>query len=199
MDERDRGLYICTWPYGSKPDVPTQYSDEVWSGLEYPVACLLWFEDEKEAALTMLADIRDRHNGTRRSPWNEVECGDHYVRAMAGWSLLEAATGYRYDAPSRTLAFAPELSDARDFRGFFITGDGWGVFSVDGKSAKVSVQYGELVVSEMHLGIEHSYGMALLDDERVAADVACSGGTQIVRFGEPLRIRAGSTLACVSA
>jgi len=101
MDERDKGLYICTWPHGGKPEVPTLYSDEVWSGLEYPLACLLLFEGEIEPALTMLADIRERHGGARRSPWNEVECGDHYVRPMASWMLLEAASGYQYDAPPR--------------------------------------------------------------------------------------------------
>jgi uncharacterized protein (DUF608 family) len=98
VDERDRGLYICTWPHGGRPEVPTQYSDEVWSGLEYPVAGLLLFEDRVAPALTMLEDVRDRHDGTRRSPWNEVECGDHYVRPMASWTLLEAAAGYQYDA-----------------------------------------------------------------------------------------------------
>ena len=198
MDERDRGLYICTWPHGGKPDVPTQYSDEVWSGLEYPVACMLWFEGEKGAALTILSDIRDRHDGTRRSPWNEVECGDHYVRAMASWSLLEAAAGYRYDAPSGTLAFAPTLSDAGDFRAFFITGDSWGVFSADEESAQVSVMYGELSLSEIQLDTGYAYGSVQLDGESVAAGVDRADGALVVRFSEPVRIIAGQVLAVVS-
>jgi non-lysosomal glucosylceramidase len=150
MDERDRGLYICTWPHGGKPEVPTQYSDEVWSGLEYPVACLLLFEGQIEPALTVLADVRERHDGTRRSPWNEVECGDHYVRPMASWTLLEAAAGYQYDAARGSLEFGPRI-DPCDFRSFFITGGSWGTFSQEGGCAQLCVDYGELGLRELRL------------------------------------------------
>jgi hypothetical protein len=43
MDERDRGLYICTWPNGGKPEIPIQYSDKVWS--------TLWQRDHSTRAL----------------------------------------------------------------------------------------------------------------------------------------------------
>ena len=41
----------------------------------------------------MLLDARNKYDGTRRSPWNEVECGDHYTRPMAGFLLFEIASG----------------------------------------------------------------------------------------------------------
>ncbi|NHB84733.1 hypothetical protein G7085_09220 [Tessaracoccus sp. HDW20] len=34
----ERGLVLCTWPTGGRPDVPTLYCDEVWTGVEYQVA-----------------------------------------------------------------------------------------------------------------------------------------------------------------
>ncbi len=34
----DQGLLICTWPNGGRPAVVTQYSDEIWTGIEYAVA-----------------------------------------------------------------------------------------------------------------------------------------------------------------
>ena len=34
----DSGLLMCSWPEGGRPEVPTRYADEVWSGIEYQVA-----------------------------------------------------------------------------------------------------------------------------------------------------------------
>jgi uncharacterized protein (DUF608 family) len=193
MDERDKGLYICTWPHGGKPEVPTLYSDEVWSGLEYPLACLLLFEGEIEPALTMLADIRERHDGTRRSPWNEVECGDHYVRPMASWALLEAAAGYQYNAPRGRLTFAPRISPD-DFRGFFIAGSGWGTFSQQGGTARLSVDYGSLSLKELRLKGSAANAIVCLGEQTIAADVEQIDGYMRLRFAQPVTIAAGEML-----
>ena len=40
-----------------------------------------------------LTTIRQCYDGTRRSPWNEIECGDYYARAMAAFLYFEIATG----------------------------------------------------------------------------------------------------------
>ena len=45
----------------------------------------------------VLLDARNKYDGTRRSPWNEVECGDHYTRPMAGFLLFEIASGQVYN------------------------------------------------------------------------------------------------------
>ena len=193
MDGRDRGLYICSWPHGSKPAIPTQYTDEVWSGLEYPVAGLLLFEDEQEPALTILADIRDRHDGTRRSPWNEVECGDHYVRAMASWALLEAATGYRYHAPEGSLDFAPRFS-ADDFRAFFITGSAWGAFQHDTTRAQLMVDYGELTLNELRIASQASSATVQQDEHAIPVETRLVDGYLSLRFAQPVTVRAGQTL-----
>ena len=193
MDERDRGLYICTWPHGGKPEVPTQYSDEVWSGLEYPVACLLLFEDQVEPALTILADVRERHDGTRRSPWNEVECGDHYVRPMASWTLLEAAAGYQYDASRGSLAFAPRI-DPGDFCSFFITGSSWGTFSQEGGCARLRVDYGELWLRELRLKSDGADATVHLNEQEVLASVEQIDGCVRLRFAQPVTVAAGEAL-----
>ena len=193
-DQRDSGLYICSWPHGGKPDIPTQYSDEVWSGLEYPVAGLLLFQDEVEAALTMLADIRERHDGTRRSPWNEVECGDHYVRPMASWTLLEAASGYRYDAPSASLAFAPRIG-ADDFRSFFITGTAWGAYSQNGGDARIEVHYGSLVLSQLRLASNASAARVYLDGQALDVQTEPIIGNLLIRSDQPITIGAGAALS----
>jgi hypothetical protein len=43
--------------------------------------------------ISVLTEAREKYDGTRRSPWNEVECGDHYSRQMGGFLLFEIASG----------------------------------------------------------------------------------------------------------
>lgn len=125
--ENDQGLLVCTWPKGGRPKTPTPYSDEVWTGIEYEVAGLLLYDGRVEDAMKILAGVRARYDGRERSPWNDIECGDHYARAMSSWTLLEAAAGQHYDADSGLLAFHPKLSSDR-FRCLFVTSGGWGTY-----------------------------------------------------------------------
>ena len=196
MDQRDRGIYICTWPNGGKPEIPTQYSDEVWSGLEYPLASMLLHEGDVDAALTILGDIRERHNGARRSPWNEIECGDHYVRPMASWTLMEEAVGLQYDAVKQRLSFAPKFAP-EDFRAFYVVGSGWGAYRQDADQAQVSVDYGELTLSDLSLQTDRMFGEALVDGLSLNVDAATGDGTMDLHFEPTLALAAGKTLTVV--
>jgi uncharacterized protein (DUF608 family) len=99
----DRGLLVCSWPRGGRPAVPIRYADEVWSGTEYQVAAHCRLEGLVDESDAILAGLWERYDGRRRNPYNEVECGDHYVRSMAGWTVLEAMTGQRWNALTRNL------------------------------------------------------------------------------------------------
>lgn len=106
------------------------YSDEVWPGVEYHVAAHLLLEGFANEALEVVGAVRDRHDGTRRNPWDEVECGHHYARSMSSFTLLLAATGFRCDLASGWLSFepAPALLSGDEFRAPFFAGRGWGVY-----------------------------------------------------------------------
>ena len=126
----DKGLLICTWPKGGRPKAVMLYSDEVWTGIEYQVAAHMIYEGMIEEALAIVRGARDRYDGIPRppigrNPWNEIECGGHYARAMSSWSLLLAASGYEYDGPAKTLRFTPRLTPA-NFQSFFAGPEGWG-------------------------------------------------------------------------
>ena len=41
-----------------------------------------------------VANIRARYDGERRNPWDEAECGSHYARAMAAWTVVLALSGF---------------------------------------------------------------------------------------------------------
>lgn len=93
----DVGLLMCSWPSGGRPEVPTRYADEVWSGSEYQVAAHCYQEGLDAQGAAVLAGIWGRYDGSRRNPFNEIECGDHYARTMSGWTILGARTGVRVD------------------------------------------------------------------------------------------------------
>ena len=63
-----------------------------------------------EEGLQIVKAVRDRHDGVRRNPWDEVECGHHYARSMSSWALLLALSGFHYDAADGAIAFAPAIT-----------------------------------------------------------------------------------------
>lgn len=134
----DRGLLMCSWPSGGRPEVPTRYSDEVWSGIEYQVAAHCLYEGLEEEGLAILDALWTRHDGRRRNPYNEIECGDHYVRAMAGWTVLPAFTGVRHDGQAGTLEVR------RDGRFPLLTHTGFGSVTVDGDDVSVTCVSGTI-------------------------------------------------------
>jgi uncharacterized protein (DUF608 family) len=142
-DEDDTGLLVCTWPRGGRPAVPVRYCDEVWTGIEYQVAAHCIMEGLHEPGMRILEALRARYDGTRRNPYNEIECGDHYARAMAGWSVLEALTGFRYDAVRSRIALR---GDSAHFP--FVAGTGWGRVTVTAEEIEIHLLGGRLALRE---------------------------------------------------
>ena len=123
---------MCSWPNGGQPRYPFVYSDEVWTGTEYQVAAHLMYEGWLEEGLTIVEAVRARHDGIRRNPWNEVECGHHYARTMASWALLLALSGFQTDIDQGKMRFDPMLDATTEpgtFRTFWSNGKAWGTFS----------------------------------------------------------------------
>jgi hypothetical protein len=121
----DAGLFTCTWPKGHRPKEPVRYRDEVWTGIEYQAAGHMLWEGLVGEALAIVRGIHERYDGTHYNPWNEVECGDHYARALASWGCLTGLEGYQYDGPAGRIGFGPRMQ-AEDFKAFFTGAEGWG-------------------------------------------------------------------------
>ncbi|MET0736444.1 MAG: GH116 family glycosyl-hydrolase [Microbacterium sp.] len=141
------GLLLASWPDGGRPAIPFVYSDEVWTGIEHQVAASLVYAGLPDDALLIERTLRSRYDGAVRSPWNEIECGNHYARSLASWALLLAFSGVQWDAPARSLSFDP-VSDA-PFRSLFTTGSGWGRVEIDGDHVVLHVLGGELEVDQL--------------------------------------------------
>jgi len=124
----EAGLLLCTWPNGGRPKIPFPYSHEVWTGIEYQVASHLIWEGLVDEGLAIVRAVRDRHDGVRRSPWDEFECGHHYARSMSSWGILLALSGYQCDISEKKISFDPRIN-ADDFHCFWSTGKAWGTYT----------------------------------------------------------------------
>ncbi|HUI66363.1 MAG TPA: GH116 family glycosyl hydrolase, partial [Bacteroidota bacterium] len=146
------GLIITAYPVPEKrPKTPLTYGTEVWSGLEYTAAAGMMYEGMEREALKTMTDVRARYDGAKRNPFNEVECGNHYARAMASWSTILAESEFNYSAVERRLSLTAKPGEY-----FWSTGYSWGSASVQalpaGKSSvKISVHYGTLRVETVAL------------------------------------------------
>ncbi|MGD0094812.1 MAG: GH116 family glycosyl hydrolase, partial [Planctomycetota bacterium] len=202
---KDKGLIICTWPKGGRPEHVMLYSDEVWTGIEYQVAAHMLYEGLLEEGLAIVKGARDRYDGIprrpiSRNPWNEIECGGHYARAMSSWSLLLAASGYEYDGPAKALKFTPRLTPD-NFRGFFCGPEGWGSLRQrrEGQTQvnEVVVAAGQLAVSQLRLApaAQAQKVAVTLAGAGVEAQLQPADGGVLVALGAPAVIKAGDTLA----
>ena len=127
----ESGLLLCSWPHGDRPHLPFPYADEVWTGIEYQVAAHLIYEGWLDEGLRIVEAVRERHDGIRRNPWNEVECGNHYARSMSSWALLLALTGAHVDPATGDLSFTPVsqfLSKDESFKTLWSNGRAWGTY-----------------------------------------------------------------------
>ncbi len=155
------GLLMCTWPHGGRPNPFIIYADEVWTGIEYATAGLMLWEGMVDEAVQIVNTARSRYDGRRRdnldsgpggNPFNELECGKFYVRAMSSFGLLLAAQGLILDTPAGVLGFAPRWQP-EDHRSFFITGTGWGLFAQkrtrNEQREEIDLRYGSLRLREL--------------------------------------------------
>jgi uncharacterized protein (DUF608 family) len=85
----ESGVLIASYPRGGRPEVPFPYWAECWTGLEYAFARLLLDYGLHKEALQVVQAVRARHDGAKRNPFNEPECGSYYARCMSAWSLVQ--------------------------------------------------------------------------------------------------------------
>jgi uncharacterized protein (DUF608 family) len=197
-DGDDSGLLVCTWPRGGRPDVPVRYCDEVWTGMEYQVAAHCIMEGLIDEGLGIASDLRRRYDGTKRNPYNEIECGDHYSRAMAGWSLLEALSGLRYDATAASVRFAP-AGAPECFQAPVVLGGGWGTYTQErdatGTHVRLDCVHGEFRLRRLTLdNIDAGEARVVMPDGQSEPNIAHKDDELTISFADEIVVRAGETL-----
>lgn len=138
----EAGLVICSWPRGGRPSLPVRFADEVWTGIEYQVASHLIALGRIDEGLDIVRSCRRRYDGRVRNPFDEIEAGHFYSRAMASYALLQAFSGARFDAVEKILYLNPVIKG--DFRCFLSTATGYGTVGVKNGRPFVQVVSGEI-------------------------------------------------------
>jgi hypothetical protein len=190
----EKGLLLCSWPQGKRPVLPFVYSDEVWTGIEYQVAAHLIYEGMVKEGLAIVDAARARYDGTRRNPWNEIECGHHYARAMSSWSVLTALSGFGYSAPDREICFRPRVSEGQ-FRCLYSTGTAWGSYAQQAAKQKldveIAVEGGTLELATVRVPFSSASAKVTAS---APARVEVADGEAVVRFPTSVQINAAKKL-----
>ncbi len=183
--ENDAGLLVCTWPQGiNRPALPAPYAEEVWTGLEYAMASHLIQRGMVAEGLAVVRAARARHDGSRRNPWNDIECGSYYIRALSSYALVNAYSGLSFDQRRDEIGFRPVRTGNGLY--FWSAGRGWGLVEMKGLAVTLIVKGGELVVSRLRLpGLP---GAAMVEGHPAErdGDVILLGGRRTLQAGDRL-------------
>ncbi len=202
------GLLMVTHPFGQSVEFKNHpsawsamYFNECMTGFEYQVAGHMIAEGMLTEGLAIARSIHDRYHPLRRNPYNEVECGDHYARAMAVYGLFINICGFEHHGPRGIIGFAPRLNP-RAFKAAFTAAEGWGSYSQilteKGQACVLEVRHGKLRLGTLNLvfaGDHPPAQMAVnLGGKAIVAGVRFTGQKARVSFEPELLLNAGDSL-----
>ncbi|WNC69177.1 GH116 family glycosyl hydrolase [Thalassotalea nanhaiensis] len=205
----EAGLVMCTWPKGGRQGDWEKYwqygyFQECMTGFEYQVAGhMVWESDHDPEFLTkglaITRAIHDRYHGSKRNPFNEIECSDHYARAMASYGVYLAAAGFESDSPKGHLGFKPRMTDKGNFKSAFTSAEGWGAFEQKGQSITLKLHYGKLTLNTLSLrsgtrGLVANNIPPTVSSSHGKASISREGKDITLSFNQPLVLSANETL-----
>jgi uncharacterized protein (DUF608 family) len=139
-------------PFGVKDAWQLTYFHECMSGFEHQLASHYMAEGMTDEALIATRTVHDRYHAAKRNPFNEVECSDHYARAMASYNTFITTCGFEYHGPKGYIRFAPKISKD-NFQAAFTSAKGWGSYSQHVEKGiqihQVELKYGSLELQSL--------------------------------------------------
>ena len=142
---RESGLLMASWPHG-RLKVPFPYFAESMTGFEYSAITEMLYEGMTDEALKCAEAIRARYDGAKRNPFSEPECGHHYARSMASWSMIIAWSDFHYSGIEKTMSFTSRIGSY-----FWSNGYAWGKCTVAPHGVTLEVLGGTLTLKKLTL------------------------------------------------
>ena len=208
----EAGMVMCTFPRKDwsfenasgkgNMDGVCNLLNEVMNGFEYQVAGHMLWEGMLQEGMAVTRAVHDRHHPSKRNPWNEVECGDHYSRSMASYGVFLAACGFEYHGPKGRLGFAPRLNPD-NFKSAFTSAEGWGSLSQRraGKMQTnlIDVKWGGLrlktLAFELPAGAVLKASAVTFGMQRIAAKAVQTGQRVELTLAREVILKAKETIA----
>lgn len=198
------GLLVCTWPAGNHLREGVLYREEVWTGIEYQVAGHMVHEGMVEEALVICRAIHDRYHPSLANPYNEVECGDHYARALASWGVWLALGGFYCHGPRGILSFTPKITPEH-FRAVYTVPDAWVMLEQIRQDVTqrntVECVRGETRLNVLRLELPEGHSLKIarvaLDGKEVEMVTRVTGNGVEIVFARPCELRSGNTLTAI--
>lgn len=191
-------------PYGENVTWQLGYFHECMSGFEHQVASHMMAEGMTDEALVMTRAIHDRYHAARRNPFNEIECSDHYARAMASYGTFITACGFEYHGPKGYIRFAPKLTP-ENFKAPFTAAEGWGSYTQQLSDNKqeymLEIKYGSLQL--LQVGVEKPNEQKLnqvfitLGTQKIPAGFQQQGKSVLIQLSKKVVIRENQQLLIV--
>ncbi len=194
----EAGTIMCTFPKGGAleskgakaadwDNLVVGYFSECMTGFTYQAAGHMIAEGLVDEGMTMIKAIHDRYQPQKRNPYNEVEYGNHYTRAMSSYGAFIAASGFTLNEPSGKIGFSPKINP-NNFKSAFITGNAWGTFTqvvVGGiqrnsmELAYGSLKLNEIILDNLSKGKEAKF---MVNGVPIKVKIEKTGGKVIISF-----------------
>jgi len=197
----EAGLFTCTWPKSPYLKNGVRYREEIWTGIEYQVAGNMVWEGMTPEALAICNGVEQRYQPAKHNPFNEIECGDHYARAMASWGVYTALAGFEYNGPRGHIGFAPRVTP-EDFRAAFTAAEGWGSFGQTRKDAvqqeTIEVRWGRAALKTLAFTVPKDWKSASVEiqlgDKTLSNKTLVSNGRVEIELDKDLTLAPGDRL-----
>ena len=143
--------------------------------------------------------IHDRYHAQRRNPFNEIECSDHYARAMASYGTFITACGFDYDGPKGNIRFAPKLNPEK-CKLPFTSATAWGSYEQSSNenlfSASLQVKYGVLLLNTFSFDatVNRTKVSVLINGKLIQSTMHKQENSYIISFNQTIEIKTGQHL-----
>ena len=179
----EQGTMICSYPENVKtPAIPIPYCEETMTGFEYALAGLMISEGFVAEGEKMVKAVRDRYDGEKRNPWNEIECGSNYARSMASYALMAIYSGFTFDMTKKHIGFAPISGEGKYL---FSVCESWGTVELSDRACNLSVLGNPLAIDSISVPNASDISEITIDGENVDFKVEDQNvilGDVIVRY-----------------
>ena len=194
----ETGLINAAYPNHAKPTLYTYRNVQAemnWSGIEFAFASALLENGMVEKAIELSENVEQRYFHAGRI-FNHEECGDHYYRAMASWSLLLSVTGFKLDVPKGIVTFIPPVES---IKGPWFSPSGFGHFEKQPEAFELICKYGEISFNKLIVNITKEIKQVWVNGESISFEVIEENNLKSIKFNKNIVIRPDMILSVLSS